>query len=615
MMALVIDQQHGHGCPFHGAAAIASRGLAPADRLVLPMPKRMVVQRTVTGAGEPELRLFYGVKEISFDEPSLFAFGETLARQSAFRAGDAVAWGDGYDWTSVQLLLETLLDEGILERDGAARMALNDGGMVSASPLEPASCSRPRTWAECAAITQELTGRAVEPGYLELIVPVFRVAHIAVDADGRQVGEANVFPRALRLDATTTWLKCSYAGTRHMADRPMNVSALKVMRLHWKQMMAALVRIRAAFLRRFPDAQDGWTVGGVERLTALVLAVPTYQVARGDRPVAIGALHPALSSLFRVIDGVRTVMHQMLFIPIGDPTRPPDARVTASDIIDYAERSFSFFSPTGVCGGPRHMVESMLEALLDGREPNGSEAFPFHPDVAAALADVEEAFDYGLYGLQAFATVFSTWPRMTRTYERLSEIAEVAVACGIDTLAPWRERLRAHVDRLRAGTYLAREEWRARREQVYSDMYEQCGRGLRVPRVSPGLDEQIGVAVGDHTTAARRLHDALARAVGTSPAAQPHVEAMRRCLLDFFVQVQGIVRAACGTQAEINRLLHRPGPARPFTAADINVHNLLQDDVDGRRLPYLFDELETALGIAVAIDSERIEVIDRAVAG
>ena len=55
----------------------------------------------------------------------------------------------------------------------------------------------------------------------------------------------------------------------------MNATALKAMRTHWPQMMAALLRIRAAFLRRFAEAADGMTVGHLERLATLVLSVPT----------------------------------------------------------------------------------------------------------------------------------------------------------------------------------------------------------------------------------------------------------------------------------------------------------------------------------------------------
>ena len=70
----------------------------------------------------------------------------------------------------------------------------------------------PRTWFECEAITRELTGHPLELGYLEAIVPIYRVAHIALDAEGRQVGEANVFPKPLRLDIPTEWRTCPHPG-------------------------------------------------------------------------------------------------------------------------------------------------------------------------------------------------------------------------------------------------------------------------------------------------------------------------------------------------------------------------------------------------------------------
>ncbi|MBK8086465.1 MAG: hypothetical protein IPK28_23080 [Devosia sp.] len=199
-----------------------------------------------------------------------------------------------------------------------------------------------RSWEDCADITHELAGRAIDPGHLELIVPMFRVAHIALDTDGRQVGEANVFPRPLRLDTPTEWMACPFPGTRYMADRPMNTSALKAMRNHWQQMMAALKLIRARFLERFPAAADRWTLAHVERLAALVLAVPTYQLVRKGADAA--PLHPALSSLFRVTDGLRMATHQMMFIPVGEPVLPPDSPITAEAIFDYAERNYSFHS-------------------------------------------------------------------------------------------------------------------------------------------------------------------------------------------------------------------------------------------------------------------------------
>jgi hypothetical protein len=73
-------------CPFRGDAnaTVTATGLQAADGLSLPLHRRMVVQYAQREDGVRELHLYYGDKEISFDEPDLFAFGEQLARQDRF---------------------------------------------------------------------------------------------------------------------------------------------------------------------------------------------------------------------------------------------------------------------------------------------------------------------------------------------------------------------------------------------------------------------------------------------------------------------------------------------------------------------------------------------------
>ena len=256
----------------------------------------------------------------------------------------------------------------------------------------------------------ELFGRPLDIGWLELVVPIFRVAHMAMDADGRQVGEANAFPPMLRVDVPTRWRTCIYPGSRHLHDKPMNVSALKAMRAHWGPMMAMLLRVRATYLRRCPDALAGWTVGHLERLSTAVLTLPAWQLMRRDGRVANGALHPVLSSMFRVTDGLRMTMHHMLFIPFGEPTRHPDTPMTAAEVHAYAERAFSFISDHGVCAGPKAMVDEFLAVLVDGATPRDGLPAVLDPALEAATADIEPAIDYAMLGLQAYAAVFSLWP-------------------------------------------------------------------------------------------------------------------------------------------------------------------------------------------------------------
>ena len=157
----------------------------------------------------------------------------------------ATTWGPGYDWEEIRPLLESLLEEGIIKRGDGVGDQRNSA--VAASLLPPSVCPLPRSWslAECESITLDLANRAVEIGYIEAVVPVFRVAHPALDADGRQVGEANVYPPRLRLDRETEWRVCPYSGSRYRDDLPMNVTGLKAMTKHWKPIMATILEVRA----------------------------------------------------------------------------------------------------------------------------------------------------------------------------------------------------------------------------------------------------------------------------------------------------------------------------------------------------------------------------------
>lgn len=78
----------------------AMAGLSQHTGLVLPRNRRMVLQYLTDETSSPALHLYYDDKEIFFDEPDLFPFGEALARQLASpratrRAGAKVMNGPG----------------------------------------------------------------------------------------------------------------------------------------------------------------------------------------------------------------------------------------------------------------------------------------------------------------------------------------------------------------------------------------------------------------------------------------------------------------------------------------------------------------------------------------
>ena len=576
--------------------------------LVFPLHQRVITQLLKSDAGQDALFLFYGDQQISFEESELFAFGQTLARQSRFAAGEATTWGTGYPWERVQELLEQLLEAGVLEHEVANethQRRRSDGACPS--PLPAAITTVARSWLECEALSQELTGTPIDLAHLELVIPIFRIAHPVLDAEGRQVGEANVFPQALRLDVATNWRSCIFPGSRYQDERPMNVSALKSMRAHWPQMMAALLRIRAAYFGRFPAARDGWTVGDVERLSTLVLAVPTYALMKNGQRVENGALHPVLSNLFRVTDGLRMTTHRMLFVPVAEATLSPLAPITSSAIYAYAERNHAFGSTHGVCAGPQAMIEEFLAVLLDGKQPAADATpVPMDAEVEAALAEMPAAFDYGLLGLQAHAVVFSLWPVMTRAYAQMHDIAQPWSAPLTPALQRFRSQLQAKAEILKNETLHATEAWRSNRESVYADIYVHCAKGLGQGDAL-SLAQRLATAQSTEPLVLQAQLRGLLQLqfgpVGGSVASD--LEQLVQCLSHFFLQSQALLGVALEVQDAINRLLQRAPAKRAFTVADLDVHMLLQGS-EARRLPHLLDELETLLGFRAVVTRDGV---------
>lgn len=599
-------------CPMHAAPAL-ERLLKESDELVLPMHKRMVAQYATNAAGAKELFLYYEDKEISFDEPELFSFGEQLAKQERFVAGTAVTWSL-VTWPRIQELLEQLLDVGVIHY--ADRYAANHGAPKAPrnrpAPLPPGPARKAHTWSECESIMQSLTGRSLEQGYLELVIPIFRIAHMAVDADARQVGEANVFPKDLRLDIPTEWRVCSYAGTRHQSDRPMNITALKSMCLHWREMMAMVLIIRRAFLERFPEARAGWTVGHLERLATSILAVPSYMLMRNDNPVKSGELHPALSSLFRVTDGVRMTMHQMMFVPIGEPTIPPDTPMSSSQILAYAERNYSFHSEHGVCAGPSAMIDELLRVLVDGDMPKEGVPDTLPAALQAAMDVLPQAIDYGLLGLKAHAIVFSLWPAMARTYEEISDITRAWAEEGNLQVGAINARFSQHLSSVRHATYLASEQWRADREHVYVDMHDQSCKGLTGNRPACSLAESIQQrSTTDYSHDLQQLREIIAsRLAMNSSEASPHLEQFVNTLAAFLRLEQTILQLSVSVQHEINVLLGRQLPKRPFSAHDIDLYNQLQG-ANARTLPYLVSEIEAMFDLDISLDMNTLRIMKK----
>lgn len=595
-------------CPVRHGAGTEPRAIDPGDTLVLPMARNVLMERMEDEHGAPVLTLWYRQQEITFDDPRHFAFGENLASHSRFRAADAAEWGD-IGWGEAAAMLTDLVEAGILRFATADEVAeARHDNKPRPSPLPPAPMAAAHSWVDAESLMLELTGTALDINYLETVVPVFRTGHLFLDRDGRQVGEANVFPMAARIEVPTDWRGCPYSGNRYQTERPMNVTALRAMRQHWRPMMAMLIQIREAYLARFPEARAGWTVGHVERLSTAVLALPSYMMLRSDAAVSNGNLHPALSNLFRVTDGLRMVMHQMLFLPVMETMRAPDAPVSAAEVLAYADRNYSFHSDHGVCAGPRFMIEDFLGVILDGRTPHGGIDAELDPELEAAVALIGPAIDYAMLGLQAFGTVFALWPAMTRAYEDLHRLLDgQAGAAGEIAI-----RFADHFANLSTRSFLANEEWRQHREAVYDDMVANCSTAVTGQMPAQALSAMLkqGTAATSLPRPPAQLVAAVSSHIGDAAIATEFSAAIMR----FLVLGQQVVALAESVQAQTARLLHRPEPAHRLTLAQLNLHNVLMGE-DLRSLPFLPTEISAVFGIDIHVDAETIQISHRLQAG
>lgn len=587
--------------------------LAEDTELVFLQHRRLFTEYSTDASGTRELHLYYGDKEISFDDPRLFAFGDGLAKHERFIAREATMWGAGYEWGPVRELLEQLISEGILTPAASAESALTSRPHgARPSPLPPAKCTVPRTWFESEVILRELTGHPLEVGYLEAVIPVSHVAHMAMDMEGRQVGEANVFPPQLRLDIPTEWRTCPHAGSRYLDDKPMNATALRSMRQHWPSIMTTLTQVRAAFLQRFPKARQGWTVGDLQRLALLVMALPGYLLMRSRNGVENGPLHPFLSGMVRVTDGIRMTTQEMLLASQGpEPNRAPDTPTNSADIYAYAERNFLFHSLHGVCAGPKALIDEFLGVLIDGKPVAGSESVSLDPAVQAALNDLDDAFSYGLYGLQSSAIVYSLWPAMRQTYEQLLTCVHAPVVKRSVGLNAFQERLQDNAQYLETSIRTTAAQYSATLGRMYSDLYEQCANGLGCLSTGTTYAECLTPTQEvQHAETTDQLRALLRQRIcqRSSPEDQA-VEDLVIGIMNYLRLEQAVVHAVSTVQQRINLLLGRPSPTRPLAASDLYLFYRLRGG--SRRQPYLPDDLEELLGIHTVVTPDTILIADR----
>jgi hypothetical protein len=571
--------------------------IGATERLFVPHRKRLSHTYTVNSDGVRELRIDYGVKEITFDDERLFAFGEHICLEPSFSGQDAVTWGPGYAWEELQPLLVELLAEGILQR--GERDDDRPGGLVP-SRVSPSVCPVARTWSTqtCESITHDLANRPIEIGYLEAIVPVFRIAHSALDADDRQVGEANVYPPALRLDRDTEWRTCQYAGSRYRDDKPMNITALKAMIKYWKPMMAAILSVRAELAQRFGRGAEAWTACELHTLSSVVLALPAFQLMLGGGVVPQPPLHPVLSSLFRITDGVRMTTFEMLFAPV--PTHRTDDPLGGEELFAYAERYGVLLGDTGVCAGPEHLIREFLAVVVDGKPAERTEQHELAPEIRGLLDQLPAAVDYGLLGLQVWCVAASPWFAVSRACEALLAILDQAPATDDAAIARLHARLRADWQRFERVRFTTDAD-RAAHWNVYDAAYQQARAAALTSTGDVTLAAEVGIgpAGAMHDAAAAQLRALLAPRLRFD-ALEPLIDR----LVYYLREEQAVAASVTRLQEAINAQLDRPSPTRAVSVKDLHAYYPMGNNV----FSYVIDSIEHGLGIRIDCTAEAITI-------
>jgi hypothetical protein len=161
--------------------------------------------------------------------------------------------------------------------------------------------------------------------------------------------------------------------------------------------------------------------------------------------------------------------------------------------------------------------------------------------------------------------------------------------------------LQAKVDILQNETLHATEAWRANRESVYADIFIHCAQGLG-QSTALSLPQRVAVARAAHPTDFRvQLGSLLRQQLDAGERTESHdIAALADCLAHYFAQSQALLDIGLEIQESINRLLGRAPALWAFSAADLDVHVLLQGS-EARRLPHLLEELEDLLGFKAVV--------------
>jgi hypothetical protein len=568
--------------------------LQPSEVLCIPKRRRLTHSRVKNEEGQEVLHLFYGEVELIFDEPDVAPLGEKLIEVERFRAEEAMAWSNGapHEWEKIRELLQALIDQQVLKRfsESSATAVQTFPQRLGLAPegREPLTFSAHDD--RCPVLTEEAFGRAIDLSNLEVLVPIYRIAHPALDADGRQVGENNVTPRTLFLDLPTQRRLCNYAGSRYQHELPMNSTAMKQMAKRWPELLSLTEQFREALLARMPPRDpSSLRAGELHFVAVCTLASVGYVLVRGVEPVPNGQLDGGLAAMFRLIDGVRLVTNDMVRAEAG--ARGCESPVDARSVADWADRYAVYRGNHGVCAGPPALIDEYLRVLLG----EASAPIQVEPTIAARVGDLEAAIDYGLLGQRIESVVRFLGASQGLLHERLREAYR-----GHSPRTDLQERVEAPIDSehyplLREDLPLV--ETFEMELDLSRWLFARAGQALPGKVADGSIDEIMKLDPAAQATSQRRLAEFLAHALPADKAPrEPICSQLAAIAADVFALERRCLRAVEREQGTLNQRLRR-APGRALTGADLAAYNR------PRSGPPLFSTLADGLGCSVTTDA------------
>lgn len=186
------------------------------------------------------------------------------------------------------------------------------------------------------------------------------------DAEGRPLGEGKTGPE--RMSGVVFELRtCPYPGSRHHHARPMNLSALRQVSVHWPGVCGALSYLHG--LHRGSAGSSPPCIADVWRVGHMTNAIADFAFMRTWQPVADGELPAAIGALYKVTLGVTSTAYKAWSDGAVRFTTP----TSADFVVDYAERHGQLIGPEQVCGGSETMIRELLTIAVEGG-PSGAGA-------------------------------------------------------------------------------------------------------------------------------------------------------------------------------------------------------------------------------------------------